>query len=143
MAKFTELSVSRLKLPDTGQKDHFESLNMSPARTLVLRCSYGGAKAWRLLHYVGGKPKNVTLGRWPAMSVQEARAAARAYDPHRSAATAAAGTFGAVAEQWLAAHVRGRLRTATTIERHLTFYVLPHWRDVPLYSIKRRTVNEL
>ena len=58
---FTERWVRhKAEIPATGDIAYFERLKKG--RSLLLRCSYGGQKSWKILHYVSGKPR----AHWPA-----------------------------------------------------------------------------
>ena len=59
--------------PKAGQVDYFDKGYPG----LVLRVSYGGARTWVYLHRLHGKLRRHTLGRWPAMTLAEAREAWR------------------------------------------------------------------
>lgn len=141
---FTPAGVRRLKPPATGQRDYAEQDKRERGRTLVLRVSYGGAKAWRLVYYRNGKRKTVTLGRYPSMDVKAARKAARDFDIETATAAAVAGSFKQVAENWLKHYVdRKQLRSKDEIVRQLNKYVYPHWERKPFFEVRRGTVNEL
>jgi integrase len=143
---FTEASVKRLRLPPQGQIDFFEKL--MKGRTLVLRLSYGGTKAWRVGYYVNGKPQAKTLGHWlpenKGMGVKVARAAAISFDPKAASAAAEAGSVKQVAEDWVKRYVAKKgLRSQREIERILNHYVYPAWERRKFFEIKRADVNEL
>ncbi|MFY9697770.1 MAG: Arm DNA-binding domain-containing protein, partial [Rhodoplanes sp.] len=87
---FTQEGVRKLKPPATGQVDHFEKLNRG--LTLMLRVSYGGTKAWRVITYSKGRARARTIGHFPSMSVAQAKRAANSYDPKKAEAAAEAGT---------------------------------------------------
>ena len=93
---FTEQSVGKLKPPAEGQVEFFERLEHG--RSLVLRRSYGGTKAWRVVHYEGGRQRVMTLGRYPSLKVAAARKMAKNFDARITTASAKAGTFEQVAE---------------------------------------------
>ena len=88
----TVAAVARIKPPAQGQQDHFDKGYPG----LALRVSYGGARAWIYLYRLRGKLKRMTLGRYPAMSLADARQAWRdanatlqqGEDPARPPATA-------------------------------------------------------
>jgi integrase len=139
---FTEAGVKRLKLPAEGQRDYFEKLKRG--RTLALRLSYGGTKAWRVITYTDGKPQAKTLGRYPELGVAAARRAAESFDPRAASASAEAGSFKEVAERWLRHYVdQHALRSKDEIVRQLNYYVYPRWARTPFFDIRRKTVNEL
>src|SRR5262245_54352438 len=101
----TVLSVSRMKPPTRGQTDYFDKGYPG----LALRVSYGGSMSWALFYRLhGGKLRRMTLGRYPAMSLADARAAWQ--DARRSVAKGenparrkpvTADTFAAAAADWL------------------------------------------
>jgi integrase len=140
---FTEAGVKRLPLPKEGQQqEYFERLRK--ALTLVLRVSYGGTKAWKVVWYVNGKPRAKTLGAYPDMGVKAARDAAYSFDPKAATAAAAAGSFKAVAELWIRHYVTAkRLRSQSELERILNYYVYPEWEKRPFFEIRRADVNAL
>jgi hypothetical protein len=144
---FTELSVKRLPLPPPGQQiDYTEKLKRG--LTLTLRISYGGTRAWRVGYYAKKdgkmKPQAKTLGRYPELGVAAARKAAFAFDPKAANAAAQAGSFKAVAEDWVKRYVKKKgLRSADEIERILNKYVYPQWARRPFFEIRRGDVNDL
>ncbi|HZP69251.1 MAG TPA: tyrosine-type recombinase/integrase [Pseudolabrys sp.] len=140
---FTEASVKKYLLPAEGeQMEYFEKLRQG--RRLVLRISYGGTKAWRVVWYVNGKARAKTIGRWPDMSVKVAREAAYNFDPKAAMASAAAGSFKAVAESFIKHHVHAKkLLSKDEIERMLKVYVYPEWETRPFFEIRRGDVNAL
>ena len=139
---FTEAAVKRMKPPPSGQEDRFQKLKRG--LTLVLRLSYGGTKAWRVLYYTNGAPRAKTLGHYPDLGVAAARDKAFEFDPKAADAAASAGSFKKVAEDWIKHYVdREKLRSKPEIVRQLECYVYPEWARKPFFEIRRKTVNEL
>jgi integrase len=140
---FTEASAKKLPLPPQGEQlDYFEKLRKG--RTLVLRISYGGTKAWRVGYYINGKAQAKTLGRYPEMGVKAARDTAYDFDPNAAFAAVQAGSLREVAEKWIKHYVeRKGLRSQDEIERILSYYVYPAWERKPFFEIRRGDVNEL
>ena len=144
---FTEASVKRLRLPPQGQQlDYFEKI--MKGRTLVLRLSYGGTKAWRVGYYVNGRAQAKTLGHWlpekKGMGVAAARAAAVSFDPKAASAAAEAGSVKEVAQDWVKRYVAKKgLRSQREIERILNHYVYPAWERRKFFELRRADVNEL
>jgi integrase len=150
---FTEASVKRYRPPPKPKKgtkgqqeDYFEKL--MKGRTLVLRLSYGGTKAWRVGYYVNGRAQAKTLGHWlpekKGMGVAAARAAAVSFDPKAASAASEAGSVKQVAEDWVKRYVAKKgLRSQREIERILNRYVYPAWERRKFFEIKRADVNEL
>ena len=70
-AKLTDLSVSSLKPPARGQFTCWDTA----LRGFGIRVSVAGAKSWVVM--AGRSRKLSTLGRYPAMSLKDARVAAK------------------------------------------------------------------
>lgn len=144
---FTPASVAKLKPPAEGQVEFFQKLERG--LTLVLRLSYGGTKAWRVVYYVSGHPRVKTIGRFDPghskhLDVAAARKHAYAFDPRAANAAADAGSFKKVAEDWLARYVaKKKLRSQRETERQLRKYIYPEWARLPFFEIHRKTVNDL
>ncbi len=120
------------------------------------------SKTWLVQYRVkGGAWKRKTLGRYPDLSLADARAAAggamqaarAGVDPieteraeHAAAdeakATAKRETFGALAELFMERHSKKRKRTWAEDARILRKDLLPVWGDTPVRSITRRAVRE-
>ena len=110
----------------------------------MLYVSPSGTKTWRVLFYEAGRPRSKRLGTYPALSVQNARKRAFEFDPDHALASQRAGSFKAVAEQWIIEHVdKKRLRSKREIERRLAVYVYPHWEKRPIFDLNRLEVNKL
>jgi integrase len=80
------------------------------------------------------------------MPVKEARAKAREFweNPGKFVAGAETGSFKEIAAMWLKRHVEANeLRSRYEIERHLSKYVYPKWKDRKFLEVRRREVNEL
>src|SRR5215472_18604722 len=125
--RLTDLGVRRLKLPSPERR--IDTRYDSVVGGLILQVSYGGAKTWRVLSYRGGRTRSVALGRFPDVSVAEARKRAKAFqlDPVAALKKADAESFAAVVATYLERQVDGRLRTADEVHRTFERYVLPVW----------------
>lgn len=73
--KLTEISVERMKPPATGRVQIADAVITG----LWLRVTANGAKSWSVTYRPRGATtmKRVTIGRWPAVSVKDARDLAR------------------------------------------------------------------
>lgn len=69
--KLTDLLVKRLKAPDTGQKTYFDET----LRGFGVRVSQGGTKSFIVMY--GPLRKLRTIGRYPALSLADARKEAK------------------------------------------------------------------
>ena len=141
----TVVSVARLKPPKQGQVDYFD--RGYPG--LCLRVSYGGAKAWVYFYRLHGKLRRLSLGRFPGMTLDEARNAWRAArlavskgeSPAHIKPTAA-DTFAATAEEWLQRD-QAKNRSANEVRRAIEHDVMPAWGERLIAMITRRDVLEL
>src|SRR5262249_51729452 len=141
----TAAAVDRIKPPAIGQADHHDQGYPG----LALRVSYGGAKAWVHFYRHGGKLHRATLGRYPAMSLGEAREAwrnarqlvAKGENPLH-ARPKSADSFSSVAAEWLKRDQAGN-RTVKRTEQILNHDVLPIWGDRPISGVSRRDCIEL
>jgi integrase len=141
----TVAGVTRIKPPKAGQADYFD--NGYPG--LALRVSYGGAKAWVFFYRLHGKLSRLSLGRFPGMSLTEARDAWRAArlavskgeSPAHLRPTTA-DSFAAVADEWLRRD-QGQNRSAAEVRRVIERDVLPVWGERLIAAITRRDVIEL
>jgi integrase len=141
----TVASVARIKPPKRGQIDYFDK----GFPGLALRVSYGGAKAWVYLYRLHTKLRRLSLGRFPGMSLDEARdawrAARLAVDKGESPAhlrPTTADTFAAVAEEWLKRD-QAENRSVGEVRRVIERDVKPAWGDRLIAAIARRDCIEL
>lgn len=154
--KLTTAAVERLKPPGSGQVDYFDKYLPS----FGIRVSHSGTKAWFVMTRVHGRQTRLTLGRYPSLSLQDARSKARqslqqagsgidprkiAEEERRKRQADARNTFGVLAEEFMASHVRPNLRPATVREyqRILFGHDTSAWRERPVTSIQRRDIQEL
>jgi integrase len=141
----TVVAVERLKPPARGQADYFDGGYPG----LVLRVSYGGAKTWTYMYRLHGRQCRMTLGRWPGMSLAEAREAWRTAhklvtkgENPASARPVAADTFAAVAADWFKRDQASN-RMAGEVKRAIERDIMPAWRDRLISTITRRDAVEL
>jgi hypothetical protein len=100
----TAASVARIKPPKAGQVD----ISDRGYPGLALRLSYGGSKSWVYFYRLHGKLRRMSLGRYPGMSLTEARdawrgarlAVSKGESPAHIRPTTA-DSFRSVAEEWL------------------------------------------
>jgi integrase len=166
--RLTSISIASIRPPPPGrggairQVDYWDKLD--GGGSLGLRVSSNGVRTWVVVPRVllgGARVKvRVTLGRFPAMSLADARAkaaeaflvAARGKDPRdlvrqerQSRVDESRRTFGVLADEFLAKHVAGKLRGATGREyrRALKGDPVAAWQRRPAAEITRREVLDL
>lgn len=127
---------------------------------LYLVVQPSGAKSWALRYRYAGKPKKLTLGRWPMMGVADARAAASeaieaveiGNDPGAAKQTAKAERMEAQLSErdkvktlydlYAKRHL-SKLKSGATAARELDRHVVAEWGDRDIHDIKRRDVIDL
>jgi integrase len=159
MAKSKQLTaayVERVKPPASGRVEHFDTL----VPGLGLRVTERGHKSWSFTYRIDGRSRRLTLGKYPAIALPEARQQAR-----EARLAVDRGTDPALRrEQALALATRLRQRTVCTVfdqfdtrymARHNTEpirkvtrsfferFVFPAWADLPLGAVSRQDVIAL
>lgn len=125
---------------------------------LYLVVQPSGAKSWALRYRYRGRPKKLTLGRWPVMGIAAARSAAsealekiaHGADPaaeKRATKRAAAedpgrDTIRALVEQHDRRHL-SKLRSGRLVRRELDRHVVARWGDRDADTITRRDILDL
>jgi integrase len=145
----TDRFIQGAKATGAAQVDYFDE--KTPG--LALRVSESGQKAWTFLFTApdSGKRARMTLGRYPATTLGQARTRAtearghldEGNDPRRAMAEQAAGamTVSALVESYLDKHARPNLSSANAIERRLKKNVTPIVGNVKLADLHKRDVN--
>jgi integrase len=146
--KLTAMTVAKLKPPANGRVEHWDAVLPG----LGLRVTDKGAKSWTVLYRVGVRQRRATLGRYPLMSLAEARekagellaAVSTGIDPLAAAAEAKerreADRFEAVIREFIARHAKPNNRGWQRQDRDLRREFLPLWRDRAIGSIGRRDI---
>jgi integrase len=141
----TVASVARVKPPKQGQDDYYD--RGYPG--FALRVSYGGSKTWIYFYRLHGKLRRMSLGRFPGMTLDEARGAWRAArlavskgeSPAHIKPTTA-DTFAATYQEWLKRD-QVKNRSVAQVQQALEYNAVPAWGDRLVAGITRRDVLEL
>ena len=156
MAKaLTTKAVEALK-PDASRREIPD-----PALSgLYLVVQPSGAKSWALRYRYAGKPKKLTLGKWPIMGVAAARSAAseaieaveHGNDPGAAKRKAKAARIEAqlserdkiktLVDQYTTRHL-SKLKSGADVQAQLARHVLPSWGDRKIQDIGKRDVIDL
>lgn len=147
--KFTDRQIQALK-PQAKRYDQWEG------NGLGIRVSPQGRKSWVMVYRFDGRPRYVTLGVYPRMTVAHAHeahgkalvAVATGIDPgarqlEAKQAERAAPTVTRLVEDYLHHHVRPNLRSAREYQRILEKEVLPLWGALKAKDVTRRDVIAL
>ena len=138
------LNASTLKAlvpPPTGSVDHFDDLTPG----LSLRVTSNDVRSWTVFFRdKNGRQKRLTLGRFPAVTLADARELAR--EAQRSVAKGGDPvaekraarevlTFGALAERYIEDHAKPNKRSWAEDQRQLDANLLPKWKNRPAAEV--------
>jgi integrase len=139
----TDQAAKRFKAT-TGRVDHFDSSYPG----LALRVSSTGRKAWTYFYRLqNGKiiQRRMTLGVYPAMTVEQAHEAWRkafdlvqaGRDPAATPDKLPALSFESVFDEWIKRDQSGN-KSADRVEQRIRAHCLPAWKHRPITEIDRR-----
>jgi integrase len=150
--KLTDAAVSRIKPPPSGRDEYSDSVLPG----FRLRVTETGIKSFSLVTRYGDNQVRVNCGRFPVVSLAEARQAARdalaaiaqGEDPREVRRQRMARTGNLVEDvvaDFMTRHVDRNTRpnSAADTRRKFDTYVLPRWRGRTVQSITRRDVLNL
>ena len=127
---------------------------------LYLVVQPSGVKSWALRYRYGGKPRKLTLGRWPVMGLANARIAAseaieaveHGKDPNSAKKASKAAQLQAqlterdkvktLVAQYARLHL-ANLKTGHHVKRELERHVVAAWGDRDIHDITKRDVIDL
>jgi integrase len=124
----------------------------APTPGLALLVTPSGSKSWSVRYRIGRRLRRLTLGRYPVLSLADARQ--RAKDALKLVADDVdpalvkqerrdADTVGAFAETYIEKHAKPRKKSWKIDRMRLTKDVLPAWQHRLMKDITRRDVREL
>ncbi len=159
MAKrLSETGIKNMRPPATGRVEFNDAIQPG----LRFRITDKGVKTFSTVtrirgqgHEEGrrststGKPRRITLGRWPQMSLVEARAKASEILSKARAGEDPRGdrddgtSFAEAIDRWFAAELKGRLRSADEIHRAVKRHAVEAWGRRPIETITKEDVHAL
>ena len=136
----TDAAIQRFRAPKGGSLEIFDLGYPG----LALRVGYGGARSFVLFHRVNGTLKRTTLGRWPRVSLAEARSAwrnvAEGSEPVPGKQSKAL-LFENVIEEWLKRdQSKNKPSSLYAVTRMIERDLLPAWRGRPVDGISKKDV---
>jgi len=152
--KLTEALIERLPRPVTGRKDHADGATTG----LRIRVSAAGSKVWRFESWKGARRVALVLGRWPELSLSQARekaaeahrAVGRGEEPSADKVASGALTMAWAAGEMIRRHYRMEdvkggvpMKSAAEAERVLKVYVLPRLGSLLVREVTPRHVVQL
>lgn len=140
-ARLTDISVKGLKAPQTGQLTYWDE----SVPGFGVRVSQGGSKTFILMH--GAKRQRTTIGRYPVISLSDARTAAKRILAERTLTKhlPPSISFEDALTQFFTSHCdqKNRQRTAQETKRLLNRHFKPAWGRQRLADISRHSVAEI
>jgi len=146
----THSFAEAVKPPATGQVDVWDSKTSA----FGLRVSMGGTKTWIVRYRQSGSRRRYVLGRFPQVSVADARQAAKRYlgqvaggaDPARERADAKGEpTFADLADLYLERHAKVNKKPRSIQEdiKTLNRELLPAWGPRKVHDIRKSDVVDV
>lgn len=143
--QLTDKGLPRLAPIDGKRVEYWDTLLPG----FGVRVSEKGARTFVAMYSHHGRKRRVTIGKYPAVKLKEARERAReifrrvdngedpAGDRRREGRVE---TFGDLADEYLERYAKIKKRSWKEDERQLNRDVLPHWKKRDLITIKRADV---
>ncbi|SFH52632.1 Site-specific recombinase XerD [Palleronia marisminoris] len=145
---FTKAALSKAPAANKGRKDYYYD---EREQGLVLAVSSGGAKTFYLYKRIQGRPERVLLGRFPDISIENARKAAQ-----KAKGEIASGknpqedkrairdemTFGALFTEYMEKYSKVHKRSWKYDQREVTKF-LSHWFTRKISTITKSEVERL
>lgn len=144
---FTKGNINSLPLPEKGHVMYHDT----EIHGLVLRVFASGVKSFSLFRRIEGKPENITIGRYPQMTPDQARDEAERLNgkiadrqnPAEDKRTVRDEmTFGDLFTRYLDNHAKVHKRTWQYDENMFRLY-FSHWEKRPISTITRHEIQAL
>jgi integrase len=148
--RLTKDAIERAERPEAGRRERF--IRDDVVRGLGVRITMSGAKSFIFEARIQGRPRRLTLGCWPDVTVILARqraleirtAIARGEDPAAEAEAARKeATFADLAAVYMERHARPSKRSAWQDENTLRRYIPVGWNSRRLSDITRADLARL
>lgn len=152
--RLTNVSIERITPPSSGRDEHFDTIVIG----LALRVTKNSATSWSYIYRLDGRNRRTTLGKYPEVTLKDARSAAREaarlvavgedpalqrFEARHKATEGRRNSFAYVANEFVEKHCKKHNRTWRKTESNLTKYAVPHWGIRPMSSITPRDCTEL
>lgn len=145
---FVKAALDALPTPAAGKRTYYYDTKL---RGLGISITGNGTKSFIVYRWVSGKPERVTLGRYPDLSIEQARrkaeevnaTIAQGENPNdKRRADRAEMTLAALFQEYLERYAKQHKRTwdedESQFNRHLT-----HWHQRKLSAIKKTDIQKL
>lgn len=145
---FTKAALDALHLPASGKRSYYYD---TKARGLGIAITSNGTKSFIVYRWVNGKPERVTLGRYPDLSIEQARrmatevnaTIAKGQNPNdKRRADRAEITFGELFSEYLERHAKVHKKAWQVDEGQFKRY-LTSWVKRKLSTITKVDIQNL
>ncbi|MBS0351258.1 MAG: tyrosine-type recombinase/integrase [Proteobacteria bacterium] len=145
---FTKAILETLPSPPTGKRGYYYDTKM---RGLGISITSNGTRSFIVYRKVNGKPERITLGRFPDLSIEQARrkaeninaAIAQGSNPNdRRRAERAEITFGALFNEYLEQHAKIHKRSWDEDQSIYNRYLIS-WQSRKLSTITKTDIKKL
>jgi len=145
---FTKKVLDKLPLPPVGKRvDYFDS----GTNHLTLRVSHVGTKAFVLYRKIDGVAERLTLGRYPTMTIDQARRLVAQYNgsiavgqnpAEQKRSLRQESTLGELFGRYMVEYAKPRKKSWEIDEQRYNVHLI-HWQNKKLSAIKKQHVQKL
>ncbi len=145
---FTKKVLDKLPLPPVGKRvDYFDTTT----NHLTLRVSHVGTKAFVLYRKIDGVAERITLGRYPAMSIIQARQMVAQHNgsiavgqnpAEQKRSLRQESTLGEVFKRYIVEYAKPHKKSWEIDEQRYNVHLV-HWQNKKLSAIKKQHVQKL
>ena len=147
---FTKQSIEGISAPDTGRTLAYDEGGKQSVKGLAIQVTAAGTRTFQVYKWAKGKPLRVTLGRYPDLTIEQARRAAAqaigniANGNNPNAEKRIERTKAITLSELLTQYTATRTLKATTIDDiHKAFHqVIPDWLNKPITKISASMIQK-
>lgn len=145
---FTKAALDALPSPASGKRSYYYD---TKARGLGISITGNGTKSFIVYRWVSGKPERITLGRYPDLSIEQARgkalevnaSIAKGENPNdKRRSDRAEATLDYIFSEYMERHAKVYKRTWKEDESQFNRYLIP-WAQRKLSSITKTDIQKL
>ena len=145
---FTKKSLDSLPIPAIGKRVKYHDTSTPH---LTLRVTHTGSKSFVLYRKINGSPERITLGRYPSMTIDQAR---KMVAQHNGAIAIGSNpaedrrhlsqeaTLGEVFERFMVEYAKPHKKSWEIDEQRYNVHLV-HWQNKKLSAIKKQQVQKL
>jgi integrase len=145
---FTKKSLDSLLIPATGKRVTYHDTSTPH---LTLRVTHTGSKSFVLYRKINGRPERITMGRYPSMTIDQARKMVAQYNGAIAIGSNPAedrrhlsqeATLGEVFERFMVEYAKPHKKSWEIDEQRYNVHLI-HWQNKKLSTIKKQQVQKL